>query len=293
MFSLYDKVPGYLVGKSQLAATAVFTVLFSLVCLLLCIPFLRNIWFNLAQGPSFLYTFCFFALSFMFEFVSKSLLSRFGHTKEMAYFQLALWEVAEVIIVSLLYCFFTIQAIQAGFLDQEAVNINRIFFGAMLFTIIGIGVPFVVAAQYFALQDKDNTIRLMNYGNVVSDTELPAIAEKRITLFDNSGVLKLSISPDNLFFIESDDNYVQVWYMDGNGQMKQYMLRCRLKTIENSFADSDLVRCHRKYVININKIKILTSEREGYFADLDIDSVDPIPVSKTYESQVLARFNSR
>ena len=27
--------------------------------------------------------------------------------------------------------------------------------------------------------------------------------------------------------------------------------------------------------------------------DFDIDSIDPIPISKTYEQAVLARFNSR
>lgn len=75
--------------------------------------------------------------------------------------------------------------------------------------------------------------------------------------------------------------------------MKQYMLRCRLKTIEDSFADSGLVRCHRKYVVNMQKVSLLTSEKDGYYIDLGIEGVNPIPITKTYESAVLARFNSR
>ena len=146
---------------------------------------------------------------------------------------------------------------------------------------------------HFALQDRDNTIRLMNYGNVVSDKPAPPYADKRITLFDNNGVLKFSISSDNLYFIESDDNYIKAWYMDSAGEMKQYMLRCRLKTVEDSFADSELVRCHRKYIVNIRNIAVLKAEKEGYKVDFDIDSIDPIPISKTYEQAVLARFNSR
>lgn len=72
-----------------------------------------------------------------------------------------------------------------------------------------------------------------------------------------------------------------------------YMLRCRLKTVEESFAGSDLVRCHRKYMVNMSKVQLLTSEKDGYYIDLDIDSVDRIPVSKTYEEKILSIFNSR
>lgn len=293
MFSLYDKVPRCLLGKYQMMETVIFTILFSLVCLLLCFPFFRNTWFSLQQGTSFLFTLGFFVSAIFFEFLSKHLLNRLGSMAEMTYLKYFAWELAEVLIMSLIYTFFTIESIQAGFTSFSEADSNRIFFGAFLFCAITLGVPYVVAAQYFILQDRNNTIRLMNFGNVVSDMELPVTEEKRITLFDNSGVLKFSINSENLYFIESDDNYVQVWYTDGAGNIKQYMLRCRLKTIEDSFSDSDLVRCHRKYVINITKVKILTSEKDGYYVDLDMDSVDPIPVSKTYERNVLSRFNSR
>ena len=84
-----------------------------------------------------------------------------------------------------------------------------------------------------------------------------------------------------------------MWYTDVSGELKKYMLRCRLKTVEDSFADSDLIRCHRKYIINIRKVRVLSSEKEGYSVELDSDATPRIPVSKTYEQAVLARFNSR
>ena len=59
MFSIFDRVPKYLVGKFQMTVTVIFTVLFALVMLLLSIPFLRNMWFSLNQGDSFYYTLAF------------------------------------------------------------------------------------------------------------------------------------------------------------------------------------------------------------------------------------------
>ena len=68
------------------------------------------------------------------------------------------------------------------------------------------------------------------------------------------------------------------------------MLRCRLKTVEESFKGSSLVRCNRKYIVNTDKVKVLRKESEGYVLDLDNEAIQPLPVTKTYTDIVLSRF---
>ena len=131
----------------------------------------------------------------------------------------------------------------------------------------------------------------MSYENVVTDEPIkPDTKMQKITLFDNSGALKLSLNPDNLYYIESDDNYIKVWYTDSKGDLKQYMLRCRLKTVEESFKGSGLVRCNRKYIVNINKVAMLRKESEGYVLDLANETIPPLPVTKTYTDTILSWF---
>jgi DNA-binding LytR/AlgR family response regulator len=131
----------------------------------------------------------------------------------------------------------------------------------------------------------------MNYENVVTDeAPKPESSLKKITLFDNSGTLKLSVSPENLYYIESDDNYIKVWYTDSKGQLQNYMLRCRLKTVEDSFKGSDLIRCNRKYIVNIKKVSMLRKESDGYYLDMDNEAIQPLPVTKTYTDAVLSWF---
>ena len=131
----------------------------------------------------------------------------------------------------------------------------------------------------------------MNYENVVTDEPpKPESAKKKITLYDNSGALKLSISPENLYYIESDDNYIKVWYTDSKGDLQQYILRCRLKTVEDSFKGSSLLRCNRKYIVNMDKVAMLRKESEGYILELSNNSITPIPVTKTYTDAVLSHF---
>ena len=292
MISLYDQVPKYLLGKYQLIGTVTFTSLFSLVFLLISVPFSHNAWFQLPSGQDFAYTVTFLLMSLLVIIISKMMLYRRRNTN-LAYYQYILWNLAEIVVISALYTFFTFEGANFGVIDLAESSVDRIFYSAIVYTFVSLGIPYLVAAMYFALEDKDNTIRMMNFSDVVTDLSLLPHEEQRITLFDNNGALKFSIGLESLYFIESDDNYVKVWYMDSTGSMRQYMLRCRLKTIEESFSGSDLMRCHRKYMVNMNKAKVLRGERDGYVIDLDIDSVDPIPVSKTYEQAVLARFNSR
>lgn len=291
--SLNDKIPDYLLGKSQLVATVMFTVLFSLVFLALSIPFSNNAWFRLGADEAFGYTLAFFLISVLIVIFSKRKMYEMRSSLDFTFFNYIGWNLGEILIICLLYTFFTIEGDLYGIIDIENRSFGSVFLESLVYIIISLGVPYIIAGQYFAITDKNNTIRLMNMSSVVGDISVSPQEEKRITLFDNNGVLKFSINSSNLYFIESDDNYIQVWYKDKSGEMRQYMLRCKLKTVEDSFTDSDLVRCHRKYIVNITKVSTLTSEKDGYYLDLDIPSVTPIPVSKTYEETILSRFNSR
>ena len=93
--------------------------------------------------------------------------------------------------------------------------------------------------------------------------------------------------------MESDDNYIKVWYSDNKGELQTYMLRARLKTVEESFAGSDLVRCHRKFIVNMGKVKVLQKVGAVYEITLDNEAIAPIPVTKTYIENVLKIFKEK
>lgn len=293
MSKLYNQVPGYLLSKNQLVWTVVFAALFSLVVVLLCVPFSDNAWFDLSYGQAFFYSLSFIMLSIVLVTVSKILMHRLRNAESFTVLKYIIWNFMECLVIALLYTAFTMQGSAVGIIEIQEQDMWLFFLGSLLFVVGCLGIPYVFSALYFELADKNNTIRLMNYSNVVSDAPQNPYEDKRFTLFDNNGVLKFSIKSDNLYFIESDDNYIKVWYSDSSGEIKQYMLRCKLKTVEDSFLESDLVRCHRKYIVNISKVNILRAEKEGYKICLGLENVDSIPISKTYEQNVLSRFNSK
>jgi len=284
--SINEKIPGYLLGKYQLIGTVTFSVLFAVVFLNIYIPFSDTAWFGLGDSVMFLLTIVFAGASIFTLILSRLLMYRSKKLFEMTYLTYTIWCILEIILICSFYTWLTVDLTAPA-----AESVWKIFGRSLLYGTIALGVPYLISGMYFAIIDKNNTIRLMNYENVVTDEPVKSETQKqKITLFDNSGALKLSLSPENLYYIESDDNYIKVWYTDSKGELKQYMLRCRLKTVEESFKGSGLVRCNRKYIVNIHKVNTLRKESEGYFLDLSNEAIPPLPVTKTYTDTVLSYF---
>ena len=285
---LNEKLPKYLLGKYQLIGTVTFSVLFGVVFLNLYIPFSETAWFALGNSMMFMHTLIFISLAILILICSRMLMYRTRHSYEMTYLGYITWCVLEITAIGGFYTWFTT--------DVTAADVGTkidIFAKAMTNCSIALGLPYLISGMYFAIIEKNNTIRLMNYENVVTDEPVKHESVKKITLFDNSGALKLSLNPENLYYIESDDNYIKVWYTDSKGDLKQYILRCRLKTVEESFKGSSLVRCHRKYIVNLSKVSMLRKESDGYFLDLDNESIPPISVTKTYTDSILSHFTEQ
>ena len=283
-----NKLPQYLLGKYQLIGTVTFSVLFAVVFLNISIPFSETAWFGLGNSMMFLFTLLFGAVAVLALIISRMLMYRSKRYFEFTYLSYSIWALLEIICIAGLYTWITVGVVN---LQEDALDV---FSRSLRNSLIALGVPYVISAMYFAIIDKNNTISLMNYENVVTDEPKKTASElRKITLFDNNGALKMSISPENLYYIESDDNYIKVWYTDSKGHMQNYILRCRLKTVEESFKDSGLIRCNRKYIVNLAKVSMLRKENDGFILDLCNEAIPPLPVTKTYIDPILAYFTEQ
>ncbi|MCM1199546.1 MAG: LytTR family transcriptional regulator, partial [Clostridium sp.] len=249
------------------------------------IPFSDTAWFRLGDSVFFLFTAGFIALSILILILSRVLMYHARKWFRMTYLIYVLWSIAEVVMICSFYTFVTLD-IQ----NPPSLSTSMIFSKAMLYGTIALIIPEVISGMYLALVDKNKTIRLMNSMGVVTDDDVSGKGESRITLFDNKGALRLSLKSSSLYYIESDDNYIKVWYADNAGELKSYILRCRLKSVEENFRDSSLMRVHRKYIVNADKVKVLRKEQDAYYLDIDNEQIAPIAVTKTYLDNVLNRF---
>ena len=285
---LNKTLPEYLLGKYQLIGTVTFIVLFAIVFLNIYIPYSTTAWLGLGNSTTFIKTLLFVGVSIIILIASRMMMYQSKKFFKLTFLTYILWCIGESLTIAALYSWIT-NSIEYAILGEP----EELFHKAFMYGSIALGVPNIIAGMYLSIIDKNNTIKLMSYENVVTEEGPVEGPLKKITLFDNSGALKLSLNIESLYYIESDDNYIKVWYTDNKGELRQYMLRCRLKTVEESFKGSSLVRCNRKYIVNIDKVKVLRKESDAYVLDLDNEVIPPLAVTKTYTDIVLAHFTEQ
>ena len=91
-----------------------------------------------------------------------------------------------------------------------------------------------------------------------------------------------------LLFIESADNYSEVVFLQ-NGQPKKTLLRGSLSRFEEQAHHPDVVRCHRSFVVNLQRVESISGNAQGYKLQLQ-NYPSPIPVARRYGDFVAGYF---
>lgn len=269
-------IPDYLTQADNLILTVVMASVFSILFLTAYTPFSDTSWFNLRDSERFVLTTGLISTGILIVATSRLLMYYRGRKKKrMMLWQYVLWNLAEAVLTAATYTVVTITLIDG------TKTFGQIFPKGFILTALMLAVPYAGAAFIAGRRDRNRMLRIISNKEAVSDTA-PKNGSGLIHISDNNGNLKLSLRRDNLLYIESQDNYVKVYYTS-LGKLQSYLVRCKLKTIEDNFAGEGLLmRCHRSYIVNISKVKILRRDHNSYVVDLDHSGTTPIPVSKKY-----------
>lgn len=278
--------PTSLLEVGNIVSNLTFSILYALVFLVIYSPYSETAWFGVAKSDSFMLTTSFVLLSVFFLVLSR-ILMYFASKKliKMNFMKYSIWLMSEIIFIGIFHAVLSMFYIKITNYSTAFILVKSI-----LITFLALGVPYVVATLWLTLKEVRNTLLVTDTKNIATDGEAIAQNIDIINIADNKGVLKMSVKIDNLYYIKAEDNYTIVYYTR-NGKINRYMIRCKIQTLEESFINTPLMRCHRTYIVNINKIKVLRHESDGFYIDFDISDIDPIPVSKTYSAAVVKRFS--
>lgn len=285
---LKKKAPRFLLESRTLAGSVITIVTFSIIFMLIYAPYSSTSWLTLlaSQGVGVgpfgafqvvMASVTFYLVAIAFLILSKVVLYHVGHKFQLYKIHLISWISAEIMLVSFIYTTFTALFKLAA--PEEFLIIWGRSVAVLSFIII---VPYIICLQHaINRHQRDLLDRIgMDVVNDKADNADP----KLIHLVDSTGRLKMSINIDSLYYVESQDNYVKIYY-ESDGKLCNYMLRSTTKAIENKFGEY-LIRCHRGYIVNKNKIKIFRNDRDGMYVKLMHDSIKQIPVSRSYASSI-------
>lgn len=274
--------------KKNVIKMLIFITFFSLLFINVYTPFKYAEWFHTNnKSERFLYSVIAILGGVVILIVSRFIM-HFVHKKSrLTVLQYVAWLTGEMILIAFAYTFFN------KFLLKDHREFMDILPRALLFIPMLLFIPYLVSYLYLTLKDKDTMIRKLlasKYHKKGEDIDGAIDDASDIVHFrDEKGTIRLLVKHSNLFYIESADNYVNIYYLNKN-KVSRFMLRNTLKNIEDSLTEYGLVRCHRSYIVNIEKIKVLRKEKEGLLIDLGQEEIQDIPVSKTYSEKIMELF---
>lgn len=181
----------------------------------------------------------------------------------LSWWKYALWSFLEVFVFACFAALYMSLVDAAGYFTTLGKCLQ------MAFAILPY--PYIVIALLFALIRPDE--------ETVSEENLVRFA-------DSTGRLKMVIAHDVILYIEAQENYVSIHYMEGEKQ-KEYTLRQSMRGIEELMEKHGIIRCQRSYFVNPRHVKVLRRDKEGFIqAELDIANSHSVPVSPKYYEQL-------
>lgn len=281
-----DNFSACLLEPGNIVISLIISILYALVFLVIYSPYSDTTWFGLAKSDSFLLTTTFVVASVLLLVISRILMFFLSkNIIKMTYLKYVLWLMGEIVLIGVFHAVLSIV-----YVEMQGFTASYIVTKSIMITLLALGFPYVVTAMWITIKDMRSTLLVTDTNNIATDGEAIAQNIDIINIADNKGVLKLSVKLDNLYYIKAEDNYTIVNYTK-NGMLNRYMIRCKIQTIEDNFSNTPLMRCHRTYIVNTQKIKVLRHESDGFYMDFDFEGIDPIPVSKTYSEKVVKRFS--
>ncbi len=284
-----NAIPTYLNEKHNVIWTVCGTAFFAELFILIYQPFGSNNW----TDNSFVYIGLATAVvltAMGIIAVSRRLMYSYAKTHEIVNWIYVLWLFGELLAMTIVY------SLAASVITADYTHYSEFFKEALLDTLFILFIPYSVSMMLCALADKSKQIARLEeeLKALKGATIVPAPAgtggvAETYNFRDERGELKLSIPVSALYYIESSDNYVIIYYQNGN-KMPHYVLRNTLKRIDEEFGHHGLVRCNRSYLVNFSAIKVLSKTDEGLMIDFGNDKLPKIPVSKTYSARFLEKF---
>ncbi len=279
MIDFQKPIPPYLNEKQNIVRLVLFTSLFALVFINAYSPFGADRWYNLTRLEFFTYSSLTILVGVLVVVLSRIIMYQVSKRYTIIIWQYLVWILAEILFMALAYTLF-----------EKLILKDTRYFAVLMKnssrnTALVLLLPYSILWLYFSWQDKKEQIKRLADFQPLSDS-----TRNMIPFYDDKGILKFSIKKENLLYLESAENYVNICYLN-KGKVSKYLLRDTLKKIEETFSGTEIVRCHRSYMVNFEKVKVVRKDKDGLKLEFDNPSVTDIPVSKTYVNSVMQTFS--
>lgn len=261
------KRPFHLLDRKQnrwllILVIGIYVILF----MNLYVPFNVNDLYKKASIPLFIILSSYGLIGMLVLTVSQFVIREIFNIRTVKMYGIILWFLVEL----------TLLTIAMYFIYGDTDLVGKDFFNEVFllfkYTILVSIIPYAGVLFYLHTTQKGENI----------DTLLSA-SNHLVNILDENGELHMAIDLEELLFIKSADNYVAVYFLKDE-KVRKELVRTTLKRLESELDEFPIRRCHRSYMVHINKISVSMKSNQGLSLALKNYPDENIPVSKNYKA---------
>ena len=104
----------------------------------------------------------------------------------------------------------------------------------------------------------------------MSDCEKQLVSRNKNFVFQNASKL-VTLSQNDILYFEGQANYLAI-----HTTSDEYKMRSTMAGVEKELEDSDFLRIHKGFLVNLEHIRVLKTE------ELELDNGTVLPIGKSY-----------
>ncbi len=209
--------------------------------------------FNINQWGSNYY-FRYVLLGITIVSISQFVLRPIFGLKTFKYYSLILWGLFEMFIMaSALHVLYAIP------FDTISDKVYDYLHTIWIVNLVA-AVPYVLVIMYLLFRKKISDFKDIEKNTFGANT---AKSNKLLTITGENDKVVLAIKYHQLLCVKSAGNYLEFFYLKGEKLAKE-LVRARLKELEKKIVDTNVVKVHRSYMVNVRHIASLKKTKKSY-----------------------------
>ncbi|HDQ16416.1 MAG TPA: LytTR family transcriptional regulator [Bacteroidetes bacterium] len=267
-------IPDYFVNKKNSIIQILFTCVFAYFFILLYDPFKSSQWYQLEKSEFAFYLFFVVLIGMTVVVISRIILFKVYKKKKRISILFYITMIAlEILFMAGIYC------LLEKLLIKGPRSIESLYVVAIQNSTLILLIPYTISLLFFSWQANKNILEK------TLNKHLKLKEKNHLFFHDENDKMKYSIDAADVLYLKSSDNYVKIYYLN-NQEIENFMLRTNLKKLEEDENIFPLIRCHRSYMINAAKVKVIRRSARGLRAQLNFKNIQ-IPLGEKYKNAVL------
>lgn len=174
------------------------------------------------------------------------------------------------------------------FISQVTLSLGNYLYMFLYCLALGIPISTIYILSRYIYLKRTHEKTAEEVSRQLADQNNPTVATFNKILSISVNNTDFQIPEENFICAQSMENYCSIYFSE-NDQVRKHVVRISLSKLLDQVQTDSIKKCHRSYIVNLNQVKNLKGNAQGYrlfLSEIDFE----IPVSRSFISLIIPKL---